>query len=237
MDDVVDPLAGHEPAQLKHDELVGAEAELGAGLDLRHRTELRVVEAARHHRQPVLGSVIQPCQVLPVLRAFGDDRVGSPHDRALDADARGRERIAFLLVLLAHEPQRMEGDHERQAQLALQVLGHHARHEEVGVDQVVPRRSAHEALGGVHERRHVFEELLLGNEAGRPGGDVDHADPVAQRHLRPQSRGILSREDIDLVAEAREVAGDLVDIDVLPSRIDSADGSQRGSMFTDQRDA
>ncbi len=75
-DDVVDPVAGDQPAQLQDDLLVRVEPQRGTGTGLGDRPELARVEPAGDRRD--LGGVgpVEPGRVLFVLGALGDQPVG-----------------------------------------------------------------------------------------------------------------------------------------------------------------
>src|SRR5690606_472971 len=83
-DGVVDSLAGYEPADVEEDALVGPPAERAPGERAGDGPELRLVEAARDDAHAGGIRAVEPGEVLEILRALGDDRVGIGDDTVLD---------------------------------------------------------------------------------------------------------------------------------------------------------
>jgi hypothetical protein len=148
-----------------------------------------------------------------------------------------RKAVRFALAQPPHAAQRMEGDDVRQSKRPLDALGHHAGHEEVGVDQAVgyllaQREADHETAELIHAGQHGF----LGDEARRPGRHMH--DAHARRAVYDLRAGfrIAPCEHIDRVTEPRQMLCEPGNIDVLAAAVDAADTRQRRSMFADQGD-
>ena len=150
---------------------------------------------------------VEPFHVVAVLRTFGDDAVGRAHQGGFDAHAFGREGIGRALGQAADPAQCMEGDDEGKSERILQVLGDHARHEEVGVRDVVGGRLAsREARDVAREGIDVRQHLFLRHVARRPGRHVDDPDVFKPVHDLALLGGVAAREHVDQVPGARQLA-------------------------------
>lgn len=198
--DIVDPLARHQAAKLQHNELVLAQPQSGARRAT-GRSQLSRIEPAGNDRDLAHVRIVQVREILEILRALGDDAIGIPHQRPLDLDARGREPVGIALEHPAHLAQCMEGDDEGNVQNALDVLGHHAGHEEVRVHQCVAvTLSPEEAHDVARELMHVRQHVLLRHEAGRPGIHVYDAHVRPPVDHRACQRLVAAREHVDVVS-------------------------------------
>ena len=130
-------LAGHHAAELEDHALLGRQPEDRAGQALVHRAELVGVEAAGDDGDARGVGLVEADEVLLVLRALGDHAVGLPDHPVLDGEALVGEFVGLPLVQAAHPAERVEGDDERDAERALWLGRHQARHPEVRVNEVV----------------------------------------------------------------------------------------------------
>jgi hypothetical protein len=128
----------------------------------------------------------------------------------------------------------VEGDDERDSELVLQAQGDQRRHEEVGMHQLVAAAGARKVTNVRMEVVHERQQLFLADELRRTGRNVHHAH--ARLHLDDagQVGRVAPREDIDRVAEPREMARDVRDVDVLASAVDAARCRQRRRVFADE---
>ena len=189
LDDGVDALARHHAAELQDDELARVEPEpSGARHPCAWANSVRV-EAARHDRDPARVGAVQPDEVVLVLRALGDRR-GRPRRRPSPRCPRARgERVGGALVQPTDLAERVEGDDERHAERPLD-LARPARHEEVGVDDVVPRPREVQSAPSSAGTRACAEQPFLRDRLRWPGRDVDHPDARSafHRHLEGPGR-------------------------------------------------
>ncbi|KVN80201.1 hypothetical protein WT15_12115 [Burkholderia stagnalis] len=234
VDHGVDALARHEAAELQHHERVVRPAEPCA----RRRPEFVRIEAARDDGDPLRVRAIQRAQIVRVLRALGNQQVGPSRERVLDRDARVGEAVGRALVQPPDASERMERDDQRDAEPPLHAQRDVARHEEVRVHQVdrcgfAPQPCDHV----VRERAHVRQQPFPRHLGGRPGGDMDHADPRADRHDVGQVRIVAAGADVDVEPALRQLRGDARHADVLPAGIHATDHAQGRRMVADQRDS
>jgi hypothetical protein len=156
----------------------------------------------------------------------------------LDTHARQREAVGRALGQPAHLPERMEGDDERDPEYLLEVLRDHARHEKVGVHDVVQGRlAAREAGDEAREGLHVGQHLFLRHVMRRARGYVHDARVVGQPDQLLLADGIAAREDVDQVAGQRQLAREVRHVHVLAAAVDAAGRRQRRGVVADQRDA
>jgi hypothetical protein len=86
------------------------------------------------------------------------------------------------------------------------------------------------------ERRHVLEQVVLGDRPGRSGRHVLHVVPAGRRDPVGEPLAVAPGEHRDDVARRGQLAGEGVDVDVLPSGVDAAHGTERAGVFGDEGD-
>jgi hypothetical protein len=138
-------------------------------------------------------------QVVPVLRAFGNDAIRLAHEPALDVHALLRKAVRGALVQAPHEAERMEGHDQRRAEATLQLESDEAGHEKVCMHHVVATGAFAEANGAIAEVAHQRQQRLLWHGLWRAGIDVPHAQPGPHVDGCRQAPGITPRQDIHLV--------------------------------------
>jgi hypothetical protein len=112
-DGVVDPLPRHHPAELEDYPLGRVEPDERPRLGPVDGPELRRVEPAGDDGDLPRVGAVEADEVLRVLRALGDDRVGLGRGAVLDRQPLLRERVRAPLVRPADPPQGVERHHER----------------------------------------------------------------------------------------------------------------------------
>ena len=232
---VVHPLARHHAAELERHEGVRRQAQHGAGDLARDGRELGRVDAAGHLADAGGVGGVERLEVVAILRALGDHQRRLAGHALLDGAALGREAVRLALVPPAHAPERVEGHREGDTGGGRHLGRDEAREEEVGVDQVGTRAPAMGLRPG-GEGRHVGQQRLLRDGLGRPRGDVEHAHAVEPVHGVGQVGAVAAGEHLDPPAAAREMAGDLGHVDVLPAAVGPAERAQGRGVLRDQDD-
>jgi GNAT superfamily N-acetyltransferase len=238
LDDVVDPLAWHHAAQLQDDELALGQAELDACHARRHWPQFVRVKATRGDLDALWGRAVELLHVALLLRTFGNDAVGVVHQGFFDLQAFRGEGVGGALGQAPHLAQRMEGDDERNSQHVLDMLGHHARHEEIGMHDVVQAALALGEAGDITgEAVHVGQHLFLRDVMGRAGRHMDHADVVAPLDQWRLAGRVAAGEDVDLVTGAGQLARQVGHIHILAAAVDAAWRRQGRGVLADNADA
>jgi hypothetical protein len=132
-------------------------------------------------------------------------------------------------------PEGVEGLHERDAERPRRLTRRVAGHPEVRVHDVglvvAPRR-----LQDTAERRHVLEQVVLGDGARRAGVDVVDEDAGAQLDVLGEGRVVAPRVHDDLRAAPCHRLRERGDVDVLPSGVRAAQHRERARVLGDHRD-
>ena len=109
-----------------------------------------------------------------------DDAVGFRQDAVLRRDAAGKRRVRFTHGLRLDAAQRVPGEHEGQAQTALELQGDRARVGVVRVDHVRTAGGGDVIDEVGHDGRDLGSHLLLGAVAGRGARHAHDARAFAQ---------------------------------------------------------
>ena len=159
LDHRVDALSRHDPSELKDDRQVVRQAQAVAGARLVAWMELVWVETARDDRDARRIGAVEPDEVVLVLWALRDDPVGRGDHRGLDVLAFRWKAVRGALMHPAHLAERVERDHEGDAESTPKFRRDLTRHEEVRVHQVVASAAGRPvARHPADELRHVFEQ-------------------------------------------------------------------------------
>ena len=232
-DHVIHAFARHHPAKLEDDMLVGVQPQVLARRRLADRLQFLWVEARRNHRDPLGSGVVQGDQVVPVLRALRDDAVCLRCNLLFNLEAHIGKFIILSLVLPPHAPQRVEGDGVGYAQLTLNIQRHQTRHPKVGVDEVIRSLAADEVDHKAGEVAHVGQHFFFADIFSGPRRYVNDAHAVFPREYCFQFSGVAAGEYVHLVAQRRQIFGNLRHVDVLPSVIYAPQCRDRGSVLAD----
>jgi hypothetical protein len=221
-DHVVDALARHQPAELKHDEFVCRQTEPFARAAVA-RPQFARIDAARDDHDAFAVGAVQAGQIGKVLRALGDDAVGTIDQRVLDRDPFVRKSVGAALVQSADATERVEGDDQRHLQSVAQEEADLSRHEKVRVHDVVAPWPLFAPAGDPRrEGRHMGKQSLLRHRLWGPGVDLDDARARRQHRHRRGGGVVAPCEHVDPVTQCGQLAGDEGDIDVLSPAVDAA---------------
>ena len=136
-----------------------------------------------------------------------------------------------------YQAERMQCDDERDPERPAQSHGDDARHEEVGVSDVVAAGRGRDRFGVAREVRHAGKQPFLGHESRWPGRHVDHAHAGPRVQYRCERRVVAPGEDIDVMPHPGQFTSDVVHIDVLAAGLNAPGDGQRRCVLTDQRDS
>src|SRR5215211_7478369 len=132
-----------------------------------------------------------------------------------------------------HRPQGVKGDEYRQPQRFRDLDRRPGGHPEVRMQQVraIGPQPAPKLLG---EFRHVCPQLILGQRAWGSGGHMDDVIAAARRDSRPELRAVPAGVDSHSMTLPNKSGGQLGDVHVLTTRVNTADHRKRAGVFGDQ---
>ncbi len=198
------------------------------------RPEAEQVDTARHHGDPG-GVTTEADQLGPLVLGRRHDPVRLARQAALHAGASRRAGVGRALVTSLHHAQRVVRVEHRDAERASGLERSEPRHPEVRVHDVGPlaRPRPGEVIG---ERRHVRQELVLGQRGGGPGVDVVDPDPLCEAHSPWERRVVPPGVDHDVGAQPPERPCQICDVDVLPAGVDPAEHGEGAGVLGDHVD-
>ena len=166
-----------------------------------------------------------------------DQMIGAGHEALLLSDAPRRFALAAAGAIL-HRAERMKHGEMGALPGVGKFDGGEAGEPVVRMDQVIGRAAArdHAAHGG-GELRHESIDRLAIEGSRRTGRHVEDGDVVRAADLLRGVGVVAAGEDIDLIAEVSELAGEFADVDVHPARLGRARLGQGGGVGANEGQA
>ncbi len=198
------------------------------------------IDARRDDIDAGLRGVVELGELRRLGRGVGDEPGGGVDDLLLADDPRRRlGSIALGQRGVLHLGERVGGVDERDGP----ALGGHpadltgepvVRVDGVVVARLVRRLDPHEAGG---ERAQLGRQIVLAQALVRTGGDVAHQHAGREGDDRRQLAAGRAREDLDLDAAGRQLAGELDDVDVHAAGVTGAGLVERRGVHRQHRHA
>ena len=230
-DESFNPLDRVDAADEQDDRLVGGETEGGAALVAILGLKEINVDARGNRANLVGGGAQAPDEVGALVRVGGDDAVRQVEQATFGAETQSGFVVGETVDRVFHMGGGVEHLEEGCVPIAANQMGGPARQPVVGMDCVVTNARAKrikDHLGGkIWKKR---KDRILIERFGGAGGDVDEAHPWAKFDRFRGVGGGAPGEDIDGEPGLGELAGEIADVDVHPSRVFPAEGRERAGM-------
>jgi hypothetical protein len=236
----VDALERLHPADEQDHALVLRDPGELARLVFRDRVEMSGIDARRDDLHAAGVDVIEPLELRQFGLRGGDDPVGLTQQPTLGLQA--HPRVGWLRLrrdAVLHRRQGVEHLDQRDAPARAQLEPGQAREPVVTVQYVVPDPfRLGEAFDVRDERRQVIQQPVPRQRRLGSGRDMD--DPVAMAQIVEHMRDVLvlrTSEDIRSNAAPAQLARQVADVDIHPTRIFAAQRRQRAGVVGDHGDA